>query len=223
MHYVLEVIMPPVKDVKEALDQVMDQFCEDGNANGWWDWWVIGGRWAGTKEMDGFDGGRLTEFKDELEKMKVTVSGIQCGKPTLEPKSQQAKVDKLWRKFFPEAKNKKCLLFSHSGDQYSSEEWSPGDVMELGKVSSESTASRVIIAGPDEYADKEGDQGKMRAQFMLSQDIWNGTNHEETTWGGNVLEAVEKYKDRLKGYKEDYREAKTPKDDWIVVTVDYHS
>lgn len=49
MHYYALALIPAQDGVVEAVTKVMGPWCEeDGeNPNGWWDWWVIGGRWTG--------------------------------------------------------------------------------------------------------------------------------------------------------------------------------
>lgn len=67
MHYVAYVLIPGEGDVDElvteamapyAEDREVEQFTEDGetywrNPVGFWDWWVIGGRWSGL--LSGYD------------------------------------------------------------------------------------------------------------------------------------------------------------------------
>ena len=60
MHYHLEVIMPPTADISTALDDILkpfDESCEDEDLKSvtFWDWYVIGGRWAGKKESCRFE------------------------------------------------------------------------------------------------------------------------------------------------------------------------
>ena len=83
MHYHMEIIMPPTEEVKKQVDNILNPFREDESGRGFWDWWEIGGRWAGIKEQAGIDPQRLQGFSDELTRRKVTVSAVQCGKPEL--------------------------------------------------------------------------------------------------------------------------------------------
>ena len=53
MHAHMELIMPRVANIDKVIEQVMKPFGE-GNEEGYkptfWDWYVVGGRWAGAKE-----------------------------------------------------------------------------------------------------------------------------------------------------------------------------
>src|SRR5262245_27782076 len=109
MHYHLEVILPPVDNVEQAIGQILEPFDENGkdedghrNSHAFWDWYVVGGRWAGAKLQAMLDPKKLEEFNAELTKRKVTVSGIQAGKQELSPASQIPMVDALWNEFFPD-------------------------------------------------------------------------------------------------------------------------
>ena len=62
MHYHLEIIMPPTKDVEEAVRQVLEEYSEswtdeDGNpsSRAFYDYYVIGGRYSGEKLQAGLD------------------------------------------------------------------------------------------------------------------------------------------------------------------------
>src|SRR6185312_2392586 len=103
MHYQLEIIMPPVADVKTAVAQILEPFDEQGededgnpNAHGFWDWYVIGGRWAGAKLEAMFGPERLKAFRAELAERNVTISGVRFGKQELQPADQIPMVDALW-------------------------------------------------------------------------------------------------------------------------------
>jgi len=69
------------------------------NPNGFWDWYVIGGRWDNIKEISQFDEGTMDAFWAKLQEEKVTVSGIQTGHQKLEPTSQEPMVDEMFREF----------------------------------------------------------------------------------------------------------------------------
>ena len=58
---------------------------------------------------------------------------------------------------------------------------------------------------------------------MISDDIWNGVMHVKTQWDGKLKTALDAHSEKIKRYRDEYREKRTPKDDWLVVTVDYHS
>jgi len=53
VHFCLEIIMPPTQDVSAAVEQIMKRYDENGsdddgcrNSHAFWDWYVIGGRYA---------------------------------------------------------------------------------------------------------------------------------------------------------------------------------
>ena len=216
MHYHLEIIMPPTKDIGKALESVMEPFSEhnEENTETFWDWYVVGGRWAGTKETCGYAQEKIDAFYKVLNEKKITVSGIQCGKHKLEPESQIPIVDKLWNDFFPTEKGEiiACPMFSHSNNQYDGNDLISCDICLVEEIPESLTASRVIIAG-SEY----------KAKFMISDDMWNGVNFVKTRWDGKVLSTLEMAKEKFRNYTEEYREKNTPKPNWICITIDYHS
>ena len=64
---------------------------------------------------------------------------------------------------------------------------------------------------------------RLGAQTMHLKDIWNGVSFQKTEWDGKLSTALEMYNKQLSSYSEPAREQYTLRDDWIVVTVDYHS
>lgn len=219
MHYHLEIIMPPTDNVEEAVERIMKPFsenCEDEYQQkyAFWDFYVIGGRWAGDKLRQSFDADKLNAFHSELEKRKITVSGLQCGKQKLEPDDQIPMVDALWREYFPEG-GETCPLFSHYNDQYQHSDGYP-DIMPLKDIPEELSAERVIIASYN-YKDE------LEAEFMISGDFWNGVTHVKAEWEGTVQSALKKHLEKIQRYTDEAREKYTPRQDWIVVTVDYHN
>lgn len=221
MHYHLEVIMPPTSDISSALEEILKPFEENNeeSRNQFWDGYVIGGRWAGEKESCRYDAEKLEKFYIKCQEANVTVSGVQCGKPDLSPASQIPMVDKMWNELFPTEDGTivACPIFSHSNDQYDSNDLLACDVCLVEEIPENLTASRVIVASAN-Y-----DESRLEAKFMTSDSIWNGVNHEDTTWDGKVKSVLVMYNKRLEMYKEEYVEKHTPKPNWICVTVDYHS
>lgn len=215
-HYHLEIIMPPVEDVKAAVKQIMKPFDEGGEDSykSFWDWYVIGGRYAGAKLN--YDKSKTDAFYAWLKAEGVTVSGVQCGKQELSPASQVEKVNAKWAEMFPESGLTVCPLFAHYQNQYD-DNLRPPDVMKLGGVSKDLTAFAVIVAGKAYSGDG------LKAEFMIHQYMWNGVNHVDTKWDGLVSSALEMHTKKLEGYREEYRKEATPTDDWLCVTVDYHS
>jgi hypothetical protein len=218
MHYRAEIIMPPTDDVEAAISLIMEPFDENSNdedysrRNAFWDWWVIGGRWAGQKGIEQFAPEKVKEFYDWCSAEKITAHGVQCGKQEISPADQIPKVDSKWNEMFPRSDGKvvPCPIFRHSGDSIE------GDILPLSEAK-KATASTVIFAGPSH------DGKKLEAKELFHQSIWNGVTHQDTSWNGTLSAALVAFEEKLKGYRDEYATTITPKDDWLVVTVDYHS
>lgn len=217
MHYHLEIVMPPTDDVKGAVEQIMapfdenaDRSDEDASSSPFWDWWQLGGRYSGSKMLDALGRERLDAFYKALTEAKVTVSSFTAGKQTLQPACQAGKVDALWNDMFPDAPVKQCPIF----DNYKADN---GDVMRLSDLPPRVEAEHVIIAGPNWKGEK------LEACYMVRDSIWNGVTHQNTTWDKTLAGALSEWTEKLDGYKEEWRAQRTPRPDWLVVTVDYHS
>lgn len=217
MHYHCEIIIPPTapERVKALVTKTLEQFDENNEEarSTFWDFWTIGGRWAGEKATRSLDQEKLKTFQEWLQSEKVTVSGLVCGKEELSPPSQRAKVDAKWNEMFPSDTLQPCPLFRHSNNQYDSEDALPGDIMRLGDVPKALSCARVIIVGPE----------NAEAVFMVAESVWNGVNHMDVKWDGTLADALRLHQKRLSHYRDEYRNKVTPQDDWLVVTVDYHS
>jgi len=224
MHYHLEVIMPRTKNIERSLEQIMAPFCEHDEEvrHPFWDWYVIGGRWAGEKETCGYAEERMQEFIKALNDANVTVSSLQMGKQEIKPESQIPLVDTLWNQYFPTENGEQtpCPLFRHSDEELSGGNWMSCDVCLVEEIPEKLSSARVIIAGPSWDHDKTGN---IEAHYMISDSIWNGVIHMKTDWNGNVKETLELFKKECAYYKDEWREKITPKPDWLCVTVDYHS
>jgi len=223
MHYHLEIIMPPTDDIERSVEEILREYSEnyedeegEENPHAFWDFYVIGGRWAAVKITQKFEGKKLDEFHKALDAMKLTVSAMQCGKQELKPSNQIPEVDKLWQEHFPEG-GKVCPLFNHYNDQYKNTIGFP-DIMELEDIPENLHASRVIIA-KEHWQDKD----KLEIGFMIEDSYWNGINHIDSNWKGGVLDAVKMWKGQLNGYKEEFKQKNKPQEDWLVVTIDYHT
>lgn len=228
MHHHCEIVMPPTDDIEGAVRDIMKPFSENDEENydAFWDFYVIGGRFAGSKQLAVYDKEKLDAFYQWLRDEKVTVSGFQCGKPQLSPPGQRIKVDDKWNEMFtPEGSEyTACPLFCHSNDQYGRDGIGTisGDIQKLADIS-EVECSRVIIAGPSWNSETKEHNGPIEATFMLCDTQWNGVNHMPVDWDGKVSSAISQFTKKLKHYRDKYREVVTPKDNWLVVTVDYHS
>lgn len=221
MHYHLEVIMPPTDDISAALDTIMGPFDENNeeSAHPFWDFYVIGGRWAGEKDSCRYDPDKLQTFYDRLHEAGVTVSGFQAGKQRLEPESQIPMVDGVWNELFPTETGEiiPCPVFAHSNDQYDSNDLLACDICRVDEIPDNLMAARVIIAVP--RFKEEG----VRAEFMICDEEWNGINFMKTVWDGKVKSAITMFEESLARYRGEYAECVRPRPDWICVTVDYHS
>lgn len=225
MHHHCEIIMPRTKDIGSALDSIMKPFDEnhddsdDISGNEFWDFYVIGGRWAGAKEMCGYNEDKMALFYKTLKDKKITVSGLQSGKQTLQPSSQVPIVDRLWNELFPTENGEiiPCPIFDHSNNQYDSDDLLSCDICLVEEIPEELTCSRVIIAGP-----RYDDTG-LEATFMLCDSQWNGVNHMPIKWDKNVKTAVKMFEKQLVNYKEEHKNSVIPKPNWVCITIDYHS
>ncbi len=218
-HYHLEIILPPVTDVMAAVETILKQFDENDGENGhsFWDWWVIGGRWAGNKAQAHMDKGALKAFDEWMTEEKIMVSAFQAGKQGLADADTVKKVDAKWREMFPD-QGDHCTLFAHSNDQYGGDIL-PGDICKLEEMAQGVAASHIIIAGLS-YSD----DGALEACFMTQKSVWNGVSHIDSTWDGLVASAVKEYQSNFSDRcTAEHREKRYPKPDWLVVTVDYHS
>lgn len=235
MHYHCEIVLPPNTDnIAEAVESVMRPFDESpdeepedfDSSDAFWDFYVIGGRWAGTKLIASYDPEKIKEFRQWLADEGVTVSGVQCGKQELRPAEQIPKVDAKWNEMFPPKDGiaAPCPMFQHSNDQYGKRGRGmiKGDICSLADAM-KVTCERVIFAGPSYDFEAKDWAGPPGATFMLCDSTWNGVNHMQIKWDGRIGSAFEQFKDKLKHCKDTYRQAVEPQDDWITVTVDYHS
>jgi len=226
MHHHCEIVIPPTTDIEAAVAQIMAPFDEnkrdgeDQRSPAFWDWYVIGGRWAGRKLLASYDEAKIDEFYAWCTTEKITVSSFQAGKQKLQPESQETKVDAKWNEMFPSEHLIKCPVFAHSNDQYGKGFASalPDDVMLLMDVPARLKCTRVIFAEPS-YKD----DGTIEPEFMLVDSQWNGCNYMDVDWDGTFAQAHAKFLEKCKHYTEEAREKKLPKDNWLVVTVDYHS
>jgi hypothetical protein len=213
MHYHMEVIMPPTNDVEGVLKKVLEPFNEGADeevrSHPFWDWYQVGGRYAGSKVEARVTPEEMDKFMDALKELRVTVSSLQWGKQELSPASQIPAVDALWREMCPNG-GPVCTVFKHSGNAIN------GDVCKLQDMPPNLTAFTVAVV-TEQY------DGAMGVESLWHKEIWNGATHQDTAWRGSVSEAIKEHTERVGQYKEDARNRYTPKPDWLVVTVDYHS
>ena len=75
-----------------------------------------------------------------------------------------------------------------------------------------------MIAVPDIL-----DEERIRLKTMVQTKIWNGVNFLNTDWNGEIQTALDSHKKDVSLLREDVQNKLTPNDDWLVITVDYHS
>lgn len=230
MHAHNEIIMPYTDNIEEAIAEILKPFnenhgdenycehcCEYENRSGheFWDFYIIGGRWSGNHILSKFDPEKILEFHQKLTDMEITVSGLQWGKQELNPSNQVEIVDELWREHFPEGGDT-CPIFQHYNDQYKHNVKYP-DVIKLKDIPPYQKASRVLIAGisPRDHA--------LKTEYRIDEDYWNGVCHIDSNWDKKVTTAIEMHLKIMERYSEEWKEAFTPTDDWLLVTVDTHS
>lgn len=236
MHYHMELVMPPVKDIvrdKFIIDRIMEPFEEEheedsveSSGHPFFDWYVIGGRWAGDKLLQSLDKDKLDQFEKWMQDEGITVSGLIFGKQELKPSDQINRVDAKWNEMFPRDDGEKvaCPMFKHSNDQYGKDGDGTldGDICNL-KDAMHVRCERVMIAVPDLILWSGEWSGDLKAGYMISKDMWNGVNHVDTLWDGKLATAIEEYKKGLESGNPKRKEACEPKDNWLAITIDYHT
>lgn len=232
MHHHCEIVLPPGSDVEECVESAMAQFNENKedpdecDGHEFWDFYVIGGRFSGSKMIASFDPAKVSEFYAWMESEKVTVSGFTAGKQEIAPASQIPKVDAKWREFFPDTPpGVGCPLFKHSSDQYGKgmDATLPGDICRLSEVPTAMKVEKIIFAGPDYNIESKTWDGAIEATHIVERSFWNGVNHQDTQWDGTLSSALADFRENLSRMSPDYAKVVGPQDDWLVVTVDYHS
>ena len=231
--------MPPADDVMGALKSILGPFDENGSDRegadpedderytntryGFWDFYILGGRYAGEKKLARYGRESVAVFYEWCKAEKVTVSGFQMGKQELSPASQRAKVDAKWNEMFPA--DKVCPLFAHANDQLGKPDKSSldGDVCRFADVPDGLTCFRAIIAAPSYSTKTKTHDGPVEAVYMVAKADYNGVSYIDSAWDGTLREALAAHAKRLEGCNPTWIERATPTDNWIVVTVDYHS
>lgn len=225
MHFHCEIVIPPTDDIEGTIKSVLSKFDENAEesedhsrAYAFWDFYTIGGRWAGNKLMARYDEAKIEEFEEWMKSEKITISGLQFGKQELSPASQIPKVDAKWNEMF--GTGTPCPMFEHSNGRH---ETLPDDVMRLADVPERLKASHVIFAGPDYDSDTKDFTGPIEAKFMLTDSAYNGCNYMDVDWDGTFASAHAKYLKTLENSRSEYAAKFRPQPDWLVVTVDYHT
>ncbi len=213
MHSHLELIMPPIDDynlLEERIEEILRPFCsrssektENRSSFTFWDSWRIGGRFSQQKILARVPQYKLDAFYKEIERQKITCSGIVCGKPELSPSNQIPLVNALWREFCPEGGDV-CPLFKHSGEGISNT-----DICQIKNLPRELEAHAVIIASYNHNNNSFG------VADMIHSHMWNGVSFVKTYWDTKVFTFITwtaKEYSRL-----------LIQDDWLAITIDYHN
>jgi len=209
MHHHLEIVMPPDAAINAAITSILAPFdeCQELNEDGdvdtrntFWDFWVIGGRWAGNKFIQAHDKA-VKAFDEWSENQDLKVKGFQCGKQELATAEMERLVDQKWAELVDGDPSEPCPLFKHSNDQYAGDLHGTleGDVWTLDKCEL-TTADRVIFAAPSYDHQTEQHNGSFKANYMRTTTIWNGCNHEETTWDKTIKSALRDYRQKVERY-----------------------
>lgn len=223
MHHRLEVILPQpdgfvfdeagISLLETTLGPLLEPFSEYApeeiaSTCTFFDYWIIGGRWSGDKLIARLDPDTIAAFNAELNSMKLTISAVQAGKPSLQPESQADQVNDLWQRYFPDCLYP-CPYFMSPWEHTLS------DICTVGQIPDGLTAHRVMIFGPT-Y------RGFTTLHTHYAREVWLGSNYMKTDWDGNVMAAIHKHQLRFSNDSDFARKARV-QDDWLSVTVDYHS
>ena len=219
MHYRGEIVIPPVDNVEEFINEMLEPWNEKykymetatsdkQNPYAFFDYFVVGGRYNGDKVLDSLPENGRERFYKRLNAEHVTVSGIQFGKQTLQPTSQKSLVDSIWCEMFPDNILKECPLF----DNYKGNMW---DIMPLANIPQQTEAYYVIIA--------KADVSKPNVSHIFQKEVWNGKDWLECKFDGCVTTALEMVNKKLDHLDETARAAFLPNEKWLCVTVDFHS
>ncbi len=204
MHNHVELIMPPspVVEIQERVRELLYPLSQSaaemaGTTGRLYDWYQIGGRFAGTKMSLRLDPERLHKFRQELygEAFTNDTRPVLLGQQRFWGTPDLPTVDALWRKWFPEEEAGACPLFDHypTGDQ---------DICRVDRIPDNLTAHAVVVGNEDKVV------------FQLHTEIWDSTRSEfqDTDFDGSVLNALRQ--GRACGVE--------PSKNWLAVTLDCH-
>ena len=205
MHYHVELIMPPspLVQIQERVGELLSPLSQSvahraGTLEYLYDWYQIGGRFAGAKMSLRLDPERLHKFRQELygEAFTNDTRDLLIGQKQFWGARDLPKVDALWRKWFPEEEVDACPLFDHypAGDQ---------DICRVDRIPDNLTAHAVVVGNEDKVV------------FQLKTENWDSTRCEfqDTGFDGSVLNALRQC--RACGVE--------PSKNWLAVTLDCHT
>ncbi len=171
MHYHCEVYLDRLpKDVFKAVLKIMEPYRERfdeaaGDYHGFWDWFVIGGRWSGAHTEAALDPEKIKKFYEICEEKGLFWYGAKNPK-----KVQEARRREEFLKLFPGFKGP----IPTCRDVYKDDGYAD-DVVPVEEVSSRLTCYTLIL--PNE---------------ILHHEVWTGWGFCKTDFDGNVKKALEK-------------------------------
>ena len=217
MHFHNEIVIPPtkhlsvepvVKEVMARFDETSEDVPEWEQKHTFWDYFLIGGRFSGSKLTSGIPKEDMDEFIKLLQHHNITVSNFQAGKQNIEPRYQVPMVNALWQEKFP-GKGSVCPIFK-SDEKYNS------DICTVENIKDGLKCYRVIIGTFN------AKKNKYEASWMIEENMFNGLCLIKSDWDTTVKHALKKYHDYLHQYDRVPQPHMLVQDDWLVVTVDNH-
>ena len=201
-HYHVELILPPTPrfEIRERVLEILLPLRKGDDEATWpadplFDWYKIGGRFAGTKHGLRCDPERRRKFYEELYSDEFT-SDDDLSKLGFWGDDQLPAVNALWRKWFPEDEVGICPFIGPypTRDQ---------DICRVDRISDELKADTVVVGN-------EANQVVLR----LKTEIWDSIKRKfiDTGFDGSVLDALRRC--RAAGVE--------PAGDWLAVTLDCH-
>ncbi len=115
----------------------------------------------------------------------------------------------------------KCIIFSHAWSQYEREQINPADICTVAELPDNYSCERLLVA-----CHTVGDDKNPTCLYpvrMLAASIWNGVEHQDTSFKGNVKAAVEQMRTEQREGKGRGTGRQEIGDDWLCVTIDYHN
>ena len=172
MHYHCEVYLEErPENIFETVSKIMEPYFlilpdedDEYNPNGFWDWFVIGGRWSGAHTEMLLDQEKLKQFYKICDEKELFWVG-----PDRPAEVQEAKRKEEFLKLFPDFKG----IIPTCRDTYRIDGYSD-DIIEVEKVTEHLSCYTLIL--PDE---------------VLHTEIWDGNKFCETHFDGCVKHALD--------------------------------
>jgi len=167
MHFHCEVYFKErPKDVLKAVSEVMRPFRERFNEvrSGFWDWWVIGGRFSGVHTETKLDPRKLKEFYRICKE-----KGLFCYGSENPEEVQKARRREEFLRLFPGFKGP----IPSCRDAYK-EDGYPDDVVPVEEITGRLRCYTLILSGE-----------------VLHLEVWDGNEFRKTDFDGYVKKALE--------------------------------